>query len=175
MSSPRLATLVAMRNWIFPARNAARVRVPLALRQAAVQASDVLPAALERGGQPVDADLRVAEDEEPIEPELVGELDERLHLVLLGHEVHDLTDGLDGPQVGRTVTWAGSRFMNRSQMRRIAIRHRRREERRLPIGAVRGRGSLSTSTMKPRSSISVRLVEDDGVDVLDQSHLPAAE
>ena len=74
--------------------------VALALGEAAVEASDVLAAPLERGGQPVDPDLGVAEDEEPIEPELLGQLEERRDLVLLGDEVDDLADGLDGLEVG---------------------------------------------------------------------------
>ena len=74
--------------------------VALALREAAVEAGHVLAAPLEGRGQPVDADLRVAEDEQPVEAELVGQLEERRDLVLLGHEVDDLADGLDRLEVG---------------------------------------------------------------------------
>src|SRR5687768_4319772 len=74
--------------------------VALALRQPAMQRRDVLAAPLQGGGQAIDSDLGVAEDEEPVEPELVGQLEERRHLVLLGHEVHELADRLDRPEVG---------------------------------------------------------------------------
>ena len=65
-----------------------------------MEARDILAPPLERGGQPVDADLRVAEDEQPIEPELIGQLEERRDLVLLRDEVDDLADRLDRLEVG---------------------------------------------------------------------------
>jgi len=55
-----------------------------------VQRGHVATLAGEDGGQAVDPDLGVTEDEKPIEPELVRQLGERRDLVLLGHEVDEL-------------------------------------------------------------------------------------
>ena len=60
---------------------------------------DVLAASLQRGGQSVDADLGVPEDEQPIEAVVLVQLDERGDLVLLGDEVDELADRLDRAQV----------------------------------------------------------------------------
>src|SRR6185503_8591380 len=73
--------------------------VPLALREAAVQRRHVAPLAGQDGGQAVDPDLGVTEDQEPIEPELVGQLGERRDLVLLGNEVDQLAHRLHGPHL----------------------------------------------------------------------------
>src|SRR5438552_86339 len=73
--------------------------VALALREAAVQRGHVLSAPLQRRRQPVDADLRVAEDEQPIEAERLGQLEQRANLVLLGDEVQELPHRLDGLQL----------------------------------------------------------------------------
>src|SRR4029450_11628208 len=72
--------------------------IALALRQAPVECRNVLAAALQRRGQSGHADLRVAEDEEPIEAVSLIELDERRDLVLLGDEVDELAGGADRPR-----------------------------------------------------------------------------
>jgi hypothetical protein len=127
-----------------------------------VQAGDVLPASREGRGQPVDADLRVAEDQEPIEPELVGELDERLDLVLLGHEIDHLAHRLDRLEVGANGHVSRVALHEPIADAQDRVRHGRAEQRRLPVARAARQDRLDVDD-EPHVQHPIRLVQDHGM------------
>ena len=162
MSSPRDATLVAIRNWILPRPEVGQRLVALALREAAVQRRDVSALAGQDGGQPVHPDLGVTEDEEPIEPELVGQLGERRDLVLLGDEVDQLAHRLDGPHLRPHDDVLGLLVHEPIADAQDRVRHGGGEERRLAVARAARQDRLDVDD-EAHVEHPVGLVEDDGV------------
>ncbi len=167
MSRPRLATFVAIRNWIFPARKAASVRSRSRCDRPPWSAATFLPRRFSVVGQSVHADLRVAEDEEPIESVALVELDERRDLVLLGDEVDELADGLDGPEVRPHGDVRRVRLHEAVADAEDRVRHRRAEERRL-AGPWRAAEDRLDVDDEAHVEHPVGLVEDDGVDAVEE-------
>ena len=174
MSRPRLATFVAIRNWIFPARKAASVRSRSRCDRPPWSAATFLPRRFSVVGQPVHADLRVAEDEEPIEPVALIELDERRDLVLLGDEVDELSHGLDGPEVRPHGDVRRVRLHEAVADAEDRVRHRRAEERRL-AGPWRAAEDRLDVDDEAHVEHPIGLVEDDGVDAVEEQLAPSDE
>ncbi len=173
MSSPRLATLVAIRYWILPALNAARVRSRSRCDRPPWSAGHVLAAALQRRGQAIDPDLGVAEDEKPIEPELVGQLEQRRDLVLLRDEVDHLSNRLHRLEVGPDRDVGGVTLHEAVADAKDGVRHGRAEEGGLALARCAGEDRLDVDD-EAHVEHPIGLVEDHGVHAV-ELELPAAD
>ena len=127
----------------------------LALFQAAVQRFRAVAVRVEQFDQRVDFEPRAAEDERRLRILRFEDAFERRRLVGPGHDVGDLADAR---QLAGRRRFAGDRDARRvPQMplrdRQNPRRHRRREQRRLPLRGVASR-MASRSSAKPMSSIS---------------------
>ena len=125
------------------------------------------------GGQPVDADLRVAEDEEPVELELLGDLEQRRDLVALGDEDDDLAHGLDGPLLRPDADAGRVSLHEPIADAEDGVRHGGGEERRLALARAAGEDRLDVDD-EAHVEHAVRLVEDDGMDPI-EAELAAAD